>query len=375
MDRTLKTEETIQAYFLEKRRLMDLAGQTEENQIALLTRGLPSKLMKAQVAASRPRTTADWLEIALAVENTLKSSDDTAKPDRKPRLARVNHVDDQGNSGTRGQFGLGSSQPNRSVSNQNPNTPCPVYRLGQWEFHWKKNCPRLRPVNESSGSANNNRSQQLPAATGSDSTQASTGANQVALANLVITRPELIHIDLTINNRHVVGLLDTGSTITAVSRTNAERLGLTWDTNRSIPLTHVDGEARTLGAITLPIGIKGHFHRVTVNVLQRLATDCLIGVDLAHLARLDIQFGRLQSQSTFEVVPAAQIANTIITDHSSDQSPAVAMTSAGSGNRLLPRRESAADADEDLLLMHLSRKNRANLDRKCKEQVLKTRFV
>ena len=327
MDRMLKNGETIQAYFLEKRRLLDLAGQTQENQIALLTRGLPSKLMKAQVAASRPRTTADWLEIALAVENTLKSSDDTAKPDRKPRPARVNHVNDQGNSGTRGQFGSGSSQPNRSDSNQNPNTPCPVCRLfGQREFHWKRNCPRLRPVNESSGSANNNRSQRPPAATGSDSTQASTGANQAAPTNLVITRPELIHIDLTINNRHVFGLLDTGSTITAVSRTVAERLGLTWDTNRSIPLTHVDGEARTLGAITLPVGINGHFHRVTVHVLQRLASDCLIGVDLAHLARLDIQFGRPQSQSTFAVVPAVHMANTIINDHCSDQSPAVAMT-------------------------------------------------
>ena len=71
MDRTLKTGETIQAYFLEKRRLLDLAGQTQENQIALLTRGLLNKLREAQVAASRPRTTADWLEIALAVENTI----------------------------------------------------------------------------------------------------------------------------------------------------------------------------------------------------------------------------------------------------------------------------------------------------------------
>ena len=295
MDRVLKEGETIQAYFLEKRRLLDLAGQTQENQIALLTRGLPSKLMKAQVAASRPRTTADWLEIALAVENTLKTNEDTAKPDRKSRPARVNHINDQGNTGQRGQFRSGQSHSNRSDSNQNPNTPCPVCRLfGQREFHWKRNCPRLRPVNESSGSSTNSRPQRPSGTTGTDSTQASTSANQAAPANLVVTRPELIHIDLTINNRHVVGLLDTGSTITAISRTVAERLGLTWDVNRSIPLQHVDGEARTLGAITLPIGINGHFHRVNVHVLERLASDCLIGVDLAHLARLDIQFGREQ---------------------------------------------------------------------------------
>ena len=324
MDRTLKTGETIQAYFLEKRRLLDLAGQTQENQIALLTRGLPSKLMKAQAAASRPRTTADWLEIALAVENTLKSTDDTAKTDRKSRPARVNHVNDHGTNGARGQSGSGQSQSNRFDSNQSPSTPCPICRLlGQREFHWKRNCPRVRPVNESTGSSTNSRPQRPSATTGSDSTQASTSAQQAAPANLVVTRPELIHIDLTINNRHVVGLLDNGSTITAVSRTVAERLGLIWDPNRSIPLQHVDGEARTLGAITTPVG---HFHRIHVHVLERLASDCLIGVDLEYVARLDIQFGRQQPKSTFAVVPAVHMTNTIITDHISGESHAVAMS-------------------------------------------------
>ena len=327
MDRTLKTGETIQAYFLEKRRLLDLAGQTQENQIALLTRGLPSKLKKAQVAASRPRTTADWLEIALAVENTLKSTDDTAKTDRKSRPVRVNHVNDHGTNGARGQSGSGQSQSNRFDSNQSPSTLCPICRLlGQREFHWKRNCPRIRPVNESTGSSTNSRPQRPSATTGFDSTQASTSAQQAAPANLVVTRPELIHIDLTINNRHFVGLLDTGTTITAVSRTDAERLGLNWDPNRSIPLQHVDGEARTLGAITTPVGINGHFHRIHVHVLERLASDCLIGVDLAHVPRLDIQFGRQQPQSTFAVVPAVHMANTIIIDHISGESHAVAMS-------------------------------------------------
>ena len=117
IDRVLKPGEATQAYFLEERRLLGLAGQTQENQIAWLTRGLPSKLMKAQVAASRPRTKADWLANALAMENTVKSTDDN-KAERKPRSARVDHVTGQSNPGRKGQSWSGQSQPNKSGSSR-----------------------------------------------------------------------------------------------------------------------------------------------------------------------------------------------------------------------------------------------------------------
>ena len=40
MDRELKANETIESYYNEKKRLLDLAGESALNQVALLTRGL-----------------------------------------------------------------------------------------------------------------------------------------------------------------------------------------------------------------------------------------------------------------------------------------------------------------------------------------------
>ena len=61
IDRELKTGESLHAFVNEKRRLMTLADLNEANQVAMLTRGIPNRLMRTQIAAARPKSTEEWL--------------------------------------------------------------------------------------------------------------------------------------------------------------------------------------------------------------------------------------------------------------------------------------------------------------------------
>ena len=68
MKRVLTSRETVITYYNEKRRLLDLSGTSELNQVVMLTEGMPEHY-RVQMATAVPKTTANWLEIALGSED------------------------------------------------------------------------------------------------------------------------------------------------------------------------------------------------------------------------------------------------------------------------------------------------------------------
>ena len=133
IDRELKTGESLHAFLNEKRRLMTLADLNEANQVAMLTRGIPNRMMQTQIAAARPKSTEEWLQVATAIEASLNLNNQ--KDDRKPAQRRrrdpdqiAHHVDDA-SAGQTWQIDRQSNQ--RQDSTRPPPGPCPVSKMIQ----------------------------------------------------------------------------------------------------------------------------------------------------------------------------------------------------------------------------------------------------
>ena len=70
--RCLQRNETVTEYYDEMRGLMMTAGIAEEHQAAFLTRGMPDQY-RMQIAGHAPQTCAQWLRIALSLEEAKHS--------------------------------------------------------------------------------------------------------------------------------------------------------------------------------------------------------------------------------------------------------------------------------------------------------------
>ena len=291
LDRELKPNETLESFFNDKRRLMSLAKLDEHNQVAMLTRGIPNHLMRTQIAAAMPQDSDSWLRVALVIEANLKrrSYRDERKPFVQSRQTDVQSHHLQDNAPSEAPT-TDANQFQRNADNRRnaprldfsrpPTAPCPVCRclLNTREFHWKKDCQNLRLFNASrntSETTSQDNSQTL--ASTSSSTDNST---------FHLSPPEFVWFDLTVNGRHVRAMLDTGSSVTAISRTAATRLQLKWNQSRSLFIRHVDGFTHTLGTISATVTLEGQTLRTTLHVFDKLGPEMLIGVDLARTAGL-----------------------------------------------------------------------------------------
>ena len=67
MDRKLQGKETVLQYFNDMMSLLAESEATEKIQLALLTRNMPESY-RIQIAGHNPKTTEDWIELALAIE-------------------------------------------------------------------------------------------------------------------------------------------------------------------------------------------------------------------------------------------------------------------------------------------------------------------
>ena len=80
-DMHLRSDETIQSYFDEKTRLLELARLPQSSMVALLTDGVPDDY-RAVICANGPNTISDWLNVAQRYEVTMKQADETAETDQ-----------------------------------------------------------------------------------------------------------------------------------------------------------------------------------------------------------------------------------------------------------------------------------------------------
>ena len=308
MDRVLRLGERIEAYFYEKRRLLTLAGEPARNQVTMLTRGIQNRLLRMQITTAQPQSPDEWLRIATALENSLNLSDDRTNNHSNRGRAQVNFTDTSSSRGRKGAQQRDRRSATTPDFSRPPSTPCPICRLlGHQEFHWKKNCTRVRQSDDRTDATTTNTANAPPQ-------NASTGAN------VVQTRPEPVHMKIFINGQPIIGLLDTGASVTCLSKRAAERIGLTWDHQLGKTIDHADGDSRTLGGVIAAVTIQGRSHEVQIQILDRLRLDCLIGIDLQWLAEISLKFSRplgllAQPQLSDRItIPSHHFAMTIITD-------------------------------------------------------------
>ena len=326
LDRELKPDEGVESFFNEKRRLMSLANIDESNQVAMLTRGITNTFMRTQIAGHMPEDPDAWLQIALVIEANMKRNH--SRDDRRTRAAgQSSHLveDDPSSPST---FSSSNSMANNRNSNSDdrrtgsrpdfsrpPTTPCPLCKfLNRREFHWKKDCPNLRLLNAAQGqqsTSSASRTSSAPSRESSVSTSTASASTDSTVNTLHVSPNEFLWFDITVNGHRVRALLDSGSSITCMSRDMANRLNLIWDSGRSLILKHVDGLAHTLGVITADVSLNGHQLSTPIHVLERLGPDMLIGVSLARSADLRVHFTRdsFVNQSTDHLISALHSSN------------------------------------------------------------------
>ena len=294
IDRQLKPNETIVSYFNEKRRLMILANQDDKNQVDLLTRGLNNERMESHIAAQQPKTTQQWLSIALAIESVRKTHTENEAQSHHNETHSHHNTSDHKNWNQKP-----NSRPFPRPDFSKPaTTPCPFCKfVGFKEIHWKRDCPRFKQI------AN---PELVDRVTRAETTN--RNENQTEPKSLSDTTPthgmkhlaplDFIRFDVLINGKPIRPFLDSGSTVTAISRSAASRLNLKWDEEKAIPLRQVDGLTQSLGTVDATLQINGDTFKIPVHVLENLEHDMLLGLDSAHSAGLVIDFGRQVKEKT-----------------------------------------------------------------------------
>ena len=268
-ERLQRPGETMESYFNEKRRLLTLAGQDNANQVALLSRVLHDVNIRNLIRVQLPETPEQRLKIALQIEQPIANSSES-KPNEGQTHANEDRREEQKfENRNKTRFQIDFSKP--------PTTPCPVCKaFRDNQLHWKKDCPRLKQQH-----------QQLDR-------NPPTIVVTPEQSNMVVS--PFVTFDIRLNGHRLRPFLDSGSTITAISKSTADRLNLQWDARSSIPLSHIAGITETLGTVDANIEFHGQTFRMPIHVLKHFKHEMLIGVDLARKAKLTVTFDENATQ-------------------------------------------------------------------------------
>ena len=126
-NRTLQSRETVQSYFDDKTRLMELADQPLASMLALLTDGMPSSY-RDMLVSREPQSLAEWVRVARNFETT--------RPKQDNRSVNVANV-----ITTRERTNKPGDGFKRKYDDSPPTTPCPrCLAHGKTEFHWARTC-------------------------------------------------------------------------------------------------------------------------------------------------------------------------------------------------------------------------------------------
>ena len=135
LDYTLDNNTTVAAYFQEKIQRGNDAGISEKNQIAGLTRGMPTRYRSMLGVAGTIATTTEWLARAQNLEYTFK--DDNKTSFKRDGLKAVS-------SGSQFPPSTGSKpEAGKVTTNKAPSVPCQICaRNGKPnQMHWHRECP------------------------------------------------------------------------------------------------------------------------------------------------------------------------------------------------------------------------------------------
>ena len=262
-NRRLSARETVSNYYNEKRRLLVQAGASEAIQVALLTSGMPESYL-AFIASQSPQTTADWIRIALLVEQT------KGKRFGKPNESAFHGEEIDKSFRKRSNFKSNRNfRPKIGNPDNTPSTPCPICtRLGIKDdvMHWKRVCPRKDQ-------------------------ETKTVVQTLPTTNAIFAI-DYIYVNVRVNAHSFRPFLDTGSKITGMSSAAAQKAGLRPDPITSITIRQVDGLTKTLRSVTPRLTIGSKTIPFVVHVFPNFAYDMLLGIDAALAFRLKIDLSR-----------------------------------------------------------------------------------
>lgn len=132
-DRKLRSGETLQTYFDEKTRLLELAEQSQASMIALLTDGVPDSY-RTVITANGPKTIDEWIDVAQRFEVSKRRSE--PKPVHLTEVVTDRHTEKKRTDDTK--------KPTSSRDNT-PSKPCPrCLDYGFTAHHWVRDCKRQR---------------------------------------------------------------------------------------------------------------------------------------------------------------------------------------------------------------------------------------
>ena len=148
--RVLQPRESIQSYFDEKTRLLELARIPEDAQIEFLTEGLPDAY-RTVVAAREPTNLSQWLSCVSRYK--------TPRASEPSRLVNVTDVTAK-NTRRRKSNRQTNDTVTRTQYDDVPPSPCPrCSAYGKTEYHWARVCsyPKLDPKSRQTERASNER--------------------------------------------------------------------------------------------------------------------------------------------------------------------------------------------------------------------------
>lgn len=126
-NRILQPKESVQTYFDEKTRLLELARQPQEAMVALLTDGMPDTY-RTVISANGPQTITQWLEVTQRYEVTRRQEQKSIAVAAVTQLHRKPQPDKK-------------YKPS-AAADAPPKSPCPIcLRNGRTEMHWARVCP------------------------------------------------------------------------------------------------------------------------------------------------------------------------------------------------------------------------------------------
>lgn len=283
--RRMSTTDTVLSYSQEKLALLRQAGVVEKSAIASLTEGLPFSY-RQHLLASRPRTYDDWLEIALSLEHSITESFRRQKTRPSINAMQESPVDRRPTP--------------ESNTDDPPPYPCRFCKKrGLQRLHWHNECPN-RTSFECSRKPNRTSARTFEKRTDENRTNPKTAVNNGtarAANNIIDNQPQLpfkVDLESEVNNiqphpaflyftAHVNGhriraFLDTGSTLTVISKQVADSLDLKIDPASATSISHVCGSGRSYGITQAELTIGSITINIPIHVLGESSLDLLVGI-------------------------------------------------------------------------------------------------
>ena len=254
--RRLQRSETVKQYYDDKYKILRRTNLTENHMADLLTEGLPN-FYRQHFYGKRFTSTSEWLLTAQDIEA------DVSRRSTAPNRPAAHYVDSKPNH--KFQFSNKKKDFNRKTL-----PICQICRKrGITANHWHRDCPNQSNI------GNSNRQ----SSTTSQVPNTANTNNQITLNVTPKTQFNFINIDAKINGSPIKAFVDSGSSLSIISASLANKLNLKLIRNSSLVLHQVNGTTKTKGRTTVNMTIGQISAKLDLHVMENFQYPLLLGLD------------------------------------------------------------------------------------------------